>query len=233
MRTATRMHERASPIRGTSVGSVAKVDRVKRIVPIVLFLATVALTGCTAPHPEPIATPAAATASPASTPAVAGGLPTSCDALYSPALRKFVSPDDSLALNPDWKSGPGTVRSTERGYGSYDATVAGVLSTDPGLICDWAPPVGPSNLFLTTQVRHVDEATQAAVLARMKKIDAACTPYLDGDWCVMNTPDGNGALVGESQFFRNGVWLASDWYDAGPESYTAEMVKSLFGAPGY
>jgi hypothetical protein len=157
------------------------------------------------------------------------GLPSSCDTLYSPELRNFVSPDGSLALNPAWKSGPGTVRSADSGYGSRDPTISTMLSTAPGLICDWAPPAGPSYQFLTTQVRHADETTRKAVLARAEEIGAACTPYLDGDWCVMNAPDGNGALVGESQYFRDGVWLASDWYDAGPEQYTGKMIETLFG----
>jgi hypothetical protein len=204
---------------------------VKRIIPVVLFLSALALAGCTATdatQPTSTSTTAAA-AAPTPTPAVVNGLPSSCDALYSPALQKFVSPDGSLALNPAWKSGPGTVRTIENGYGSYDPDIARMLSTNPGLLCDWAPPAGPSSLFLTTQVRHIDEATKDAALARMNEIHAACTPYMGGDWCVINAPDGNGALVGESQFFRDGVWLASDWYNAGPEMYTAELIKTMFG----
>ncbi|MFF1879670.1 hypothetical protein [Leifsonia sp. NPDC058230] len=144
-------------------------------------------------------------------------------------MQEFVSPDGALALNPAWKSGPDAVRSVENGYGSWDPNLARTLSTAPGLICDWAPPAGPSELFLTTQVRHVDGTTQAAALARLATIGAACNAYLGGDLCVMNAPDGNGALVGESQYFRDGVWLASDWYNAGPEGYTNEMIKTMFG----
>lgn len=203
----------------------------KRTIPVVLFLSALALAGCTAtdaPQPPSTSTPAAE-ATPAPTPLVVDGLPSSCDALFTPALKKFVSPDGSLELNPAWKSGPGTVRTVENGYGSYDPTIAKVLSTDPGLVCDWAPPAGPSYRFLTTQVRHVDSATKQAVLAHMGKLGAACTPYMGGNWCVTNIPDGNGVYVGEAQFFRDDVWLASDWYDAGPEMYTTKMIKTLFG----
>ncbi|MFF1573724.1 hypothetical protein ACFVWR_13325 [Leifsonia sp. NPDC058292] len=207
----------------------------KRTVPIVLLMALLDLTGCTAPlttGPHTAATHATTTdatpTAPAST-TVAEGLLTSCDALYSPELQKFVSPDGSLVLNPAWKSGAGTIWSPDGGYGSHDPTISALLSADPGLVCDWAPATGPSAQFLTTQVRHADQTVRDAALARAKALGAVCTPYRGGDWCVTNVPDGNGALVGESQFFRGGVWLASDWYDAGPDQYTDKMITTLFG----
>jgi hypothetical protein len=180
------------------------------------------------PPPIPSRAPSqASTPTPADTPNVVDGLPADCATLFS-GLKTFVSPDGSLVLNPAWKSGPGTSRPVASGYGSYDPTLAGMLSSDPGVVCDWAPPTGPSTTFLTTQLRHVDAATQQAALARLKGLGWGCNPDYGGEWCL--TDDSHtGVSIGESQFFGKGVWLASDWNNAGPETYTPRLLMTLFG----
>ena len=170
--------------------------------------------------------PASAPA-PATTPNVVDGLPANCDVLFS-GQKTFVSPDGSLVLNPAWKSGPGTSRPVASGYGTYDQTLAGMLSTDPGMICDWAPPTGPSTTFLTTQLRHADDATQQAALTRLKELGWECSPDYGGQWCLTNDSH-TGVSIGESQFLGKGIWLASDWNNAGPENYTPRLLTILFG----
>jgi hypothetical protein len=134
-------------------------------------------------------------------------------------------------LDPAWKSGPGKPRAETSGYGTYDPTLASLLSKEPGLICDWAPASGPSDTFLTTQLRHVDAATQQAALARMKELKElgwGCGATNGGEWCL--TDDSHtGRSIGESQFVGNGDWLASNWNNAGPQTYPPELLKILFG----
>ncbi|MFF1572482.1 hypothetical protein ACFVWR_07010 [Leifsonia sp. NPDC058292] len=197
----------------------------------VIGLIVLSLAGCTASAAStPTRTPAAhssASPAPSAAPVVDDdGLPTSCDAFYS-GLHDFVSPDGSLTLNPAWKSGPGAPRAEGSGYGTYDPALAVMLSNAPGLICDWAPATGPSDTFLTTQLRHVDAATEQAVIARMHQLGMGCGKAYSGEWCVTNNSD-TGRSIGESQWVGHGVWLASNWNNAGPQTYTPELLKILF-----
>jgi hypothetical protein len=200
---------------------------------LIFCIVVLALAGCSAPAagtPTPPRSSAAAAApapAPATTPGIVDGLPADCNELFR-GLETFVSPDGSLKLNPAWKSGPGTLRSIANGFGTYDPTLAGMLSTDPGVICDWAPPTGPSTTFLTTQLRHVDDATEQAALARLNDLGWGCSSEYDGEWCLTNDSH-TGVSIGESQFLGKGVWLASDWNNAGPETYTPRLLQNLFG----
>lgn len=205
--------------------------RVKLAKPAVIGLIALSLAGCTAPATSApthsASTHVLSSPAPSVTPAVVDGLPSSCDAFYS-SLRTFVSPDGTLKLDPAWKSGPGASRAAASGYGSYDPMLAGLLAQQPGLICDWAPATGPSETFLTTQFRHVDAATAKAVVARIENLDWGCSPTYDGMWCL--TDDSHtGRSIGESQYVGRGVWVASNWNDAGPETYTPRLLQSLFG----
>jgi hypothetical protein len=103
-----------------------------------------------------------------------------------------------------------------------------MLSQNPGVICDWAPAKGPTDTFLTTQFRHVDAATQKAVIARINNLNWGCSIASDGEWCLTNDSH-TGRSIGESQFVGDGVWIASNWNNAGPETYTPRLLQALFG----
>lgn len=210
----------------------------------IAIAATMALAGCAgdgsaAPRPTASGTPAPSSthAAPTAAPLTSapGALPTSCDDLFTPGLRERVSPDGFLALNPAWLQEPGYERKVENGYGTFDPQLAQLLSADPGLLCDWSKASGPGEVFLITQVRPVDAAAQATALARMEDLAAdpdtgwTCTDYDEGRWCLVNTNDGTGNVRGESHFFRGGLWIATDWVNAGPEGYTPLLVQRIFG----
>lgn len=213
----------------TTNGTRTAVAHVRLAKPALLCLVAIALTSCTSPATtQPIrSTIGTSTPAPSATPAFVDGLPTSCDALYA-GLEKFVSDDGSLVLNPAWKSGTGVARAEASGYGTYDPVLSASLSQSPGLICDWAPAAGPSDTFLTTQIRHVDAATQQAAFSRMNELEWGCGQAYDGRWCVTNDSH-TGRSIGESQYFGHGIWLASNWNNAGPETYTPELLRRLFG----
>lgn len=204
----------------------------------VLATAVIGLSGCTAQGAATPATPSVSPTPTASAPALTstpGAMPTSCDDLFTPGLRAQISPDGFLALNPAWLQEPGNERKVENGYGTFDPDLAKILSSDPGLLCDWTKASGPGEVFLITQVRKVDAATQQAALARMTDLASdpdtgwTCTDYTAGRWCLVNTNDGTGNVSGESHFFRDGLWIASDWVNAGPETYTPLLVTRIFG----
>jgi hypothetical protein len=195
---------------------------------VVLALAGCSMSSASAPTASKASASAASSApAPDPSPSVVDGLPANCDAFFS-GQKTFISPDGSLVLNPTWKSGPGEARAVSVGYGTYDPTLAGMLSTDPGMICDWAPPTGPSTTFLTTQLRHVDDATEKAAITRLNELGWTCTAEYGGQWCL--TDDSHtGVSIGESQFLGKGIWLASDWNNAGPDTYTPRLLHILFG----
>ena len=85
-----------------------------------------------------------------------------------------------------------------------------------------------STTFLTTQLRHVDDATQQAALTRLKELGWTCSSEYGGQWCLTNDSH-TGVSIGESQFLGKSVWLASDWNNAGPENYTPRLLTILFG----
>lgn len=157
-------------------------------------------------------------------PATVDKLPTSCEALYS-GLNEFMSDGGSLVLNPAWRSGSGAPRTD---YGTYDADLAGMLAKNPELICDWAPATGPSDTFLTTQMRHVNVASGQAATARMRAKGWFCGQAYNGQWCVTND-SSTGRSIGESHWVGQGYWIASNWNNAGPQTYTPELLKRLFG----
>lgn len=56
----------------------------------------------------------------------------------------------------------------------------------------------------------------------------SCFDELEGTRCVTETeptPDGQS---GESHFFRDGIWIATLWINAGPDGYTHDIVAALF-----
>ena len=207
----------------------------------IALTAIAGLAGCTA---EGAAGPTATATSPSPSPSASstppltstpGALPASCDDLFTPALKQVISPDGFLVLDPAWLQEPGNERKLENGYGTFDPVLAQSLSTDPGLLCDWSKASGPGEVFLTTQVRKVDAAAHETALARMTELASdpstgwMCTDYSGGRWCLVNTNDGTGNIRGESQFFRDGIWIASDWVNAGPEDYTTRLIQRIFG----
>lgn len=217
---------------------------IKSFIAVAVAVAAITgLAGCTgdgaaAPRPTtPAASPTATSPAPTTSPLTStpGAMPTSCDDLFTPGIRERVSPDGFLVLNPTWLQDPGNERKLENGYGTFDPTLARMLSTDTGLLCDWSKASGPGEVFLVTQVRKVDAAAQAAALARMEELSSdpntgwTCIDYEEGRWCLVNTNDGTGNIRGESQFFRGGLWIASDWVNAGPENYTTLLIQRIFG----
>lgn len=198
-----------------------------------LSLLTV-LTACAAggpPPAEPTAsgpTTSGPTASTTPSSAATVSVPRDCDELYPADLRKLISPDGLLVLNPAWMSEPGNERKRENGYGSFDPELISRLVEQPGLICDWAKASGGGEVFITTQVRRIDPQSGDAAVARMRSLGWACGDDLGGVWCTTEA-ERDGALAGESHLLRDGVWVATDWVNAGPQGYTAALARRIFG----
>lgn len=172
-------------------------------------------TGESTTSPETTQTPPPATAA-------THGIPTDCAEIYT---RDWSSDFAPLVLNPAWTLEP------ESGVhlGSKDAAAAALLTSNAVVTCTWATPNGGSDRGLTTNVAAVTPAESAEMLAHFGASGFACYEELDGTRCVIETTPGADGQSGESHFFRDDVWIATHWVNAGPDGYTHDIVTAIFG----
>ncbi|WP_022893906.1 hypothetical protein [Agromyces subbeticus] len=185
-------------------------------------------TGGGAALPSSTDSAGAVTTPPGSTPSttpiateVAHGIPTECAELYT---RDWSSDFAPLVLNPAWTLEPGSgVR-----LGSTDDTAVELLEANAAVTCTWASPAGGSDRGLTTNAATVSEAERAAMLAHFGEKGYVCYEELEGTRCVIETAPSPDGQSGESHFFRDDVWIATHWVNAGPDGYTHDIVAAIF-----
>lgn len=164
---------------------------------------------------------APATASPAP-PAAGVVIPTDCADIYT---RDWSAEFAPLVSNPSWTTAPGSGVH----YGSSDETAIARLDTTKQVTCKWANPLGGSDRGLTTNVAAVDAEQSVAMQDHFVATGHTCYAELEGTRCVTETPPSPDGQAGESHFFRDGVWIATKWVNAGPDGYTHDIVAAIFG----
>lgn len=177
--------------------------------------------------PSPSAPPSTAATPPTETSAAteepAGvAIPDSCDRIYT---RDWTPEFEGLVLNPAWTADP----DSGVHLGSRDATAAGLLESIARLTCKWGHPNGGSDRGLTTNVAVVDAQQAADMRAHFEAVGYSCYEEMEGVRCVVETEPTDDGQSGESHFFREGVWIATRWVNAGPDGYTHDIVTALFG----
>ncbi|TFC82230.1 hypothetical protein E3T23_04635 [Cryobacterium cheniae] len=177
----------------------------------------------TAGRPQPSSSPApqAITPEPAATSAPGVPRPTQCEQLYSPAM---VAAFDDLVLNPAWvtEENSGVTR------GSDDAELVTLIdAAGEHLTCVWANENGGSGLGLTTELVWVTPEQQSQVQSRLTAAGMNCYEELDGMRCLLEATE-NGELAGESHFLRDGIWLATRYFNAGPDGYTHDIIANVW-----
>jgi hypothetical protein len=179
------------------------------------------------PTPGTVATdatstpPAAATeAPPPAAPVVA--IPTSCADIYT---RDWAPDFAPLVLNPEWTSAP----DSGVHFGSRDEVAIELLDTTTQVRCKWGSPNGGSGRGLTTNVAAIDSGQAGDMRVHFEAAGYTCYEEMEGTRCVMETVPGPDGQAGESHFFRDGVWIATLWVNAGPDGYTHDIVAALFG----
>ena len=165
---------------------------------------------------EPLAVASAAPAVPA------GPHPTTCDAIYSPAMLATLT--DTGALNPDWtESDPSGVL-----VGTGDAELTTLIKGAEHLTCVWADPNGGSGSGLTSNVVFVSAEQSETAHQRLLALGENCYEEFGGIRCVAETSQGDEGVAGESHFLRDGIWLATRYVNAGPDGYTHDMVSTIW-----
>ncbi|KQO95821.1 hypothetical protein [Leifsonia sp. Leaf264] len=168
------------------------------------------------PTPEPTATPSPTTFTVA--------IPADCSAIYT---KDWTPEMKNLVLNPDGTNvGPNDV------LGTTDEELRPILSDSVKLACYWMvpPEIQHGDLGeVHTNVASVSAQQSDAALARMAEAGYSCSAELGGTSCVIQQETTEGAY-GESQFIRDGVWIATSWGVQLPDGYTEDIVAALFGA---
>jgi hypothetical protein len=173
-----------------------------------------------AARPVPSSTPAPITPAPATSPPPGTRLPTECTDLYSPAM---VAAFGDLQLNPDWLNDPGE----ELRIGPADDGLRELAEEKNPLRCIWTTPEGASDAGLVTAVVPVDADERAEVTGRLDELGYNCYQERQGLRCVTEVTTNEGTF-GESHFLRDGIWLSTQYSNAGPAGYTLDIVDNLW-----
>jgi hypothetical protein len=182
--------------------------------------------GTPSANETPAATRPTPTAS-ASPVAVAGAVtdgprPTTCEAIYSPAMLDTFSQTSSL--NPAWTA---TAAAGTR-IGTSDPDLTTIIQGTDHLSCVWADPEGGSGSGLVTNVVYVTPEQSAAALQRLRDMGQNCYEELDGTRCVIELDTDGDGVAGESHFLRDGIWLATSFVNAGPDGYTHDIIATIW-----
>lgn len=173
----------------------------------------------TAPATSSTPTPAA-TATPGSSAAPGTPQPASCNDLYSADMVAAFGP---LVLNPPWLA----TAEPQMRVGANDPALKGVIDANDTLLCHWGKPEGPSDVGVTTNVVWVADEDRAAVEAHLRQRGDECYDEQGGVRCLSQGSNTAG-YFGESNFLRDGLWLATAYVNAGPDGYTLDMVNKLW-----
>ena len=206
----------------------------RALVALVSVIVTAALlVGCQ-PEPSPGAsesgtpTPSVsplesmpATPSPVETqlPDAAFQLPSSCDELYSPAMRAALE-----SANPPLND-PGVTMTASQNVEALELLASGI----PTIRCSWGQP---SETGLATNVSTVDAAQSQSLQETLAASGFACQPLAGGTVCsaeqTVITQDDAQVTIGEAHYFRGDGWVATAMIDFSPDGYTEDIVATLW-----
>lgn len=175
-------------------------------------------------RPVPSDSPAPATPSPAPSPtgSLAPGTPrpTECEELYSPAM---VEAFGNLVLNPNWLDDP----DEDLRVGPADEQLQNLIDDNESLECVWTTAKGGSDVGVATALVWVDPDEREATAERLDELGFDCFDEREGLRCITEETTEEGSF-GESHFLRDGIWLSTQYGNAGPAGYTLDMVNNLW-----
>ncbi|MGY4858108.1 hypothetical protein [Cryobacterium sp. AP23] len=177
-------------------------------------------TASDAPRPVPSSTPAPITPTPTTSLALGTPRPTDCEELYSPAM---VEAFGNLVLNPDWLDNP----DENLNIRPADEQLSELIDQNDSLECIWTTAEGGSDVGVATAVVWVDPDEREAAADRLDELGFDCFDEREGLRCTTEETTDEG-FVGESHFLRDGIWLSTQYANAGPAGYTLDIVDNLW-----
>ncbi|WP_139415997.1 hypothetical protein [Agromyces laixinhei] len=147
-------------------------------------------------------------------------IPHDCEEIYT----RDLTPDfHGLTLNPEWTNDPASWGGTY-----FDDEIQHTATSQSAITCKWASN-GPSDRGLFTDIAYISPLQMNELPARLQQLGQTCYTELHGTRCVYETTRTADGNAGESHFFRDGIWIATHWVNAGPDGYTHDIVAALFG----
>lgn len=174
-------------------------------------------------QPTPEATTTTPTPEPSPTvPArVPGEIPDDCTGLYTIDWSDEL---DGLVLNPPWTEEPDAGSPF---WGSSDTGAITVLEATTQVTCLWVGPDGASEVGLVTNVASVTADQVDSMIEYLPDNGYNCYAELDGTRCLIEQSTETG-VSGESHFFRDGIWLATQWANVDADGYTHDMISTIW-----
>ena len=147
-------------------------------------------------------------------------LPSSCDALYSPAMRATLE-----SSNPPLND-PGVTMTASQNVEALELLASGV----PTIRCSWGQP---SETGLATNVSVIDAAQSRSLQDALAASGFGCGPLAAGTLCrteqTVITQDDTQVTIGEAHYFQGDGWISTAMIDFSPEGYTEDIVATLWG----
>jgi len=112
--------------------------------------------------------------------------------------------------------------------GTNDAELLELLDGSILLECDWHEADGGVETGIRSSIAVVAPEQQRAAIERLLELRMTRLEELDGTRYFVEGEDADGTPMGESHFFRDGLWFATHWFGHGPYGYTADLARSVF-----
>ncbi len=144
-------------------------------------------------------------------------IPASCDKVYSTDWATTLAPN---VLNPSWSRSAGLL-------GVDDPALVQILQPNVRLTCVWGAADAQGKNYLITSLAQLTADQVTSAQSRLTALDYNCVEQSGGMRCVIEGTNADGSW-GNSEFFRDGVWLATRWRNLGPDGYTSDMVSTLW-----
>jgi len=156
-------------------------------------------------------------------------LPDSCGDFFSAKMEKKLKNKDLKLYTPDSLADDSLTMPTGRDVGTSDTQLAKMLAGVAEIECYWLHESGPELGGVLTTVGEGRERQLQLARKRLGQLDLTRVEEHGGIRYYEESADASGMPVGESHFFKGGVWFATSWYGYGPRGYSVDMAESVLG----
>jgi hypothetical protein len=178
--------------------------------------------------PTPEATQPAQPAKPTSptapvTPTVPGiRLPDSCRELFGTGVTKQLTGEGLGLVTTIAGNLPHEI-------GSGDRRLRTLMGAESARRCYWVDDkTSGQETGVLTAIGFVTDGDRKSAEKRLRELKLNRIEENGGVRYFGADTDIGGRPIGESHFFRDDVWFATNWYGYGPRGYTASMVGNVF-----
>ena len=178
------------------------------------------------PAPEPTPSPSGT----GSANAAESKVPVECGQFYSSRMKNRLRSHNLRLYSADSLAEASLSIPRGRSVGTGDSrlgrTLAGVTETE----CYWLGADDPRASGVLTAAGEGRSRQLQLARDRLERLGHTRLREDGGIRYFQETVDADGVPTGESHFFRDGVWFATQWYGYGPRGYSADMAATVLGS---